>query len=136
MNKEASEIFASALEADIKRQQEGQDHSIGLEWDDVYGQLLPIEEDFENPIYGIAFNFWDAWCDASNHEWQYYDPLTRNDWPLLAQEVIKSLRSGNMPTNEILIREFLPKPRESFVNRIKKWLNIAVEDRSDDDAAL
>jgi hypothetical protein len=31
-----------------------------LESDEVYGQLLPIEEDISNPIYGIAFNFWDA----------------------------------------------------------------------------
>ena len=43
MNNEAAEILADALERDAKDHDAGQYKDIGLKWDDIYGQLLPIE---------------------------------------------------------------------------------------------
>jgi hypothetical protein len=50
MNKEAAEILAAALEEDAQDHESGKYTEIGLKWDDVYGQILPIEDEFDNPI--------------------------------------------------------------------------------------
>lgn len=121
MNKEATEILAKALEKDAIDHESGKYDNIGHRWDDVYGQILPVEEDFNNPIYSIAFRFWDDWGDASNHEWQYHEPITANEWPVIAREIVSSLRSGNMPSKQRIIDNFLPKPSEGIIKKIKTW---------------
>lgn len=122
MNKEAAEIFAKALEEDIKLQEEGRFVEIGENWDDVYAELLPIDDDIDNPIYSLAFRFWDDWCDASNHDWLHHEPVTKEQWPLLAKEIAESLRTGKLPESEIIIEEFTPKPKISITQRLKQWL--------------
>ena len=120
MNKEAAEILALALEKDATDHESGQYHKIGLNWDDVYGQLLPIENDGQ-PIYGLALNSWDDWCDAANHEWQYHEPINSYDLPILAREIANSFRSGTLPDSPTIINNFMPKLRERLVDKIKKW---------------
>jgi hypothetical protein len=120
MNKEAAEIFATALENDADEQDAGRYENIGMKWDDIYAQILPIEEDINTPIYNMAFRFWDDWCDASNHEWQYHEPITKNQWPQFARDLALSLRSGNIPTNQIIIDNFTPKPKIGVFQRLKQ----------------
>lgn len=122
MNKEAANILARALEKDASDQENGSFPTIGDCWDDVYGELLPIENDIENPIYGLAFRFWDDWCDAANHNWQYHEPVKEHQWPEYAREIAKALRSEALPSNEIILAEFLPQPKESWLKKTKKWL--------------
>ena len=122
MNKEAAEILAEALEKDALDHESGNYDNIGLKWDDVYGQLLPIEEDIDQPVYGLAFNFWDDWCDASNHDWQYHEPITTNEWPKIAREIAASLRNGTPPNNQRILDHFLPKPKIGILQKIKVWL--------------
>jgi len=120
MNKEAAEIFATALENDANDQDEGRYENIGMKWDDIYAQILPIEEDINVPIYNMAFRFWDDWCDTSNHEWQYHEPITKKQWPQFARELAQCLRTGRMPTNLIIIEKFTPKPKIGLWQRIKQ----------------
>ena len=123
MNPEAFEILAKALERDAAQQKSGKYSEIGMKWDEVYGEILPIEDDFENPLYSLAFNFWDAWADAANHEWQYHEPITKKDWPIFAKKIASSLRSGRPPTNKLIIESFYPKPT---ANRLAKIQHIGL----------
>jgi len=122
MNKEATEILATAIEKDALNHESGKYSKIGLSWDEVYGQLLPIE-DIDQPMYGIAFRFWDDWCDAANHNWQYHKPIKSNEWPNLAREIAADLRSGIVSTNPIIIDNFKQKPKQNIIKRIKAWLS-------------
>jgi hypothetical protein len=51
---------------------------------DVFDRNLPRVKGQGWENFGIALNYWDTWIDAKNHNWQYYKPLTDNDWPNLA----------------------------------------------------
>lgn len=122
MNKEAAEIVACALEKDAADHVSGKYGNIGMCFDEVYGQILPIEEDVGNPIYQIAFRFLDDWRDASGHEWKYHDPIRKEQWPVFAGEIAESLRTGKMITNQLIIESFLPRPKESILARLKRML--------------
>jgi len=119
MNKEAAEIFAKALENDANDHDAGKYENIGMKWDDIYAQILPIEDDINNPIYGMAFRFWEDWGDASNHEWQYHEPIKKEQWPIFARELAQSLKTGSMPQNQAIIENFKPKPKVGLFKRLK-----------------
>ncbi len=121
MTTEAAEILADALEQDAQAQEAGKVDAIGLRWDDVYAEILPIQDTSE-PIFAMAMRFWDDWCDASSHEWRYHEPITNEQWPQLARELANCLRAGSMPTNQIIIESFTPKPRVGILRRLKKWV--------------
>lgn len=120
MNKEAAKLFANALESDADDHDAGRYENIGMKWDDIYAQILPIEDDINNPIYGIAFRFWDDWCDASSHEWQYHEPIKKEQWSILARELAQSLKTGLIPQNQVIIENFKPKPKVGLIKRLKK----------------
>ena len=119
MNKEASEIFSNALESDANDHDAVLYENIGMKWDEIYSLLLPIEDDINNPIYDISFRFWDEWCDASTHEWQYHEPIKKEQWPNLARELAQCLKTGAIPSNKIIIENFTPKPKISLFTRLK-----------------
>ena len=123
MNPQAAEIFASAIEEDIKLQEQGRFLEIGEKLDEVYAELLPIEDDINNPVYAIAFRFWDDWGDASTHDWFFHEPVTEEQWPIYAKEIVTSLRTGKLPENSIILEEFTPKPKISIAQKIKQWLS-------------
>ena len=87
MNTEAAEILAIALEKDAMDHDQGKFEGIGMRWDDVYGELLPIEENIDSFLYVLSFRFWD-------------------DWPKLAREISQCLRNGEIPTNPMILENF------------------------------
>lgn len=122
MNLEAAKILATSLEEDIKTQELRSPLEIGEKWDDVYAQLLPIEDEIENPVYSLAFQFWDDWGDASNHDWLYHEPITKEQWPIYAREIASNLRVGKLPESIAIIEMFSPKPKVGFIQKLKLWL--------------
>jgi hypothetical protein len=54
----------------------------------------------------VALNFWDGWIDASNHEWQHYEPITAKDWPVLAREIAANLESDKEISNPVILKQF------------------------------
>ena len=66
----------------------------------------------------LAFGFWDAWADSSNHDWQYHEPIRRDDWPHLAREVAESLRSGAPIVNPVLAQFANPPVQRSWWSRL------------------
>ena len=121
MNREPADILAQALQQDASDQAQGQYEAIGEKWDAVYAEMLPIEEDIDNPVYGLAFRFRDDRGDAANHDWQYHEPTTRDMWLEYAREIASGLREGSLPRNEAILEQILPKPKESRFARTKRW---------------
>jgi hypothetical protein len=111
------EIVAAALLRDAEAHAAGRFNVIGDSYDDVYGQILPLIEEPVTTVQ-LAFNFWDGWVDASNHEWQYYDGISREDWPRMAREIALALQAGKEITNPMLLERFGPRPRRS----LRHWL--------------
>ncbi len=46
-----------------------------------------------------VLHFVDCWIHASNHDWQYHEPVCETDWTPLAERIIQSIREN---------REFSP----------------------------
>ena len=84
MSSEASEILAKALEADASAQESGQLDGIGMLYDEVLCEILPIN-DIPEPLFNLAFSFWGDWLDAKDHNWFHHEPLTSDDWPRIAK---------------------------------------------------
>jgi hypothetical protein len=114
---EEHEIMAAALEADAALQERGSVREIGENYDPTYARILKINADYDESV-GFAFTFWDNWVDASNHEWQYHEPIREHDWPRFAREIAQAVRRGEFPPDEFLLGQIRRKPRRS----LGQWL--------------
>ena len=123
MNTEAAEILATALENEAANHERGNYDSIGNKWDHVYAELLPIENDIDNSIYGLAFRFWDDWCNSANHDWQYHELMVKDMWPRYARKIADSLRNRKLPDNQVILDNFLPRPTVSLKTKVIKWFS-------------
>lgn len=54
----------------------------------------------------IALSFWDGWIDASNHNWDYYEGISKDDWPQLCRTIIRDLSSDRDLTNRAVVDLF------------------------------
>jgi hypothetical protein len=84
---------------------------------DKFDQRLPRTHDPRFKKLLIALNFWDGWCDARNHEWQYYSGIQKDDWPQLARLVVADLESDREITNEVLLHHFGIQPKQGVFRR-------------------
>ena len=54
----------------------------------------------------IALRFLDDWLDASNHNWQYHEPVQRSDWPVLARVLIADISADRDPSHTVILKHF------------------------------
>jgi len=127
--REAARIVASALRQDAKAHEAGNFEAIAARYDDVYAEVLPLCEDLPGMI-ATGFTFWDWWSDARNHAWQYYEGITREDWPRLARHVADAVEAGSPITDPVLMRHFERAARPGLVRRLRKLLGIGRGRRS------
>jgi hypothetical protein len=73
---------------------------------DVMDRDLPRDPDPRWRKIFVALSFWDGWIDASNHDWQYYDPICASDWPVLAREIAFDLRNDREISNPEVVKRF------------------------------
>jgi hypothetical protein len=121
MPSEAAEILARALELDAEAQERGELDNIGMQYDEVLGQILPID-DIPDQVFNMAFGFWSDWLDAKNHNWLHHEPMTKSDWPKVARIIAQSVRELTIPSDPTIQKLFLPAPkapRTSLFQRIK-----------------
>ena len=104
---EANEIVAAALLRGVEVQAAGYLDQISEIYDDVYGQILPLVDEFP-PTLGLAFRFWECWGDTANHDWQFYG-FAAEDWPRMAQEIAAALQQGVEVTDPTLVERFAPR---------------------------
>lgn len=78
-------------------------------------------DDEEEERLVIAWDFWDRWTDARNHDWGYYPGVERDDWPLIARQIGEGLRAGwssdRMRENAV----FSPAPRSPHTGFWRRW---------------
>ncbi|MDH3377754.1 MAG: hypothetical protein OEQ39_12465 [Gammaproteobacteria bacterium] len=122
MTSESAEILAAALEADADAQERGETDNIGMKWDDVYGQILPINE-IPDELFGLAMRFWDDWGDASRHDWQYHDPFEKEDWPMMSRKIAMHVRAGTLLTDDTILAHFKSKPSRPLMERLRSWFH-------------
>lgn len=125
MQSEAAEILAMALEADAVAQECGRIDGIGMRYDEIELQVLPIN-DIPDQVYGMVFSFWDCWLDAKNHDWQYHEPISESDWPRLARVIARSVREFSIPLDPLIRTHFLPDDphqKASLIQQIKKYFS-------------
>jgi hypothetical protein len=125
MSSEASEILAKALEADASAQESGQLDGIGMLYDEVLCEILPIN-DIPEPLFNLAFSFWGDWLDAKDHNWFHHEPLTSDDWPRIAKSIASHLRQGTLPEDQLILKLFQPASEPlttSLFRRLSKWIS-------------
>ncbi len=86
-----------------------------------------------------AFNFWDRWIDASNHQWKYYRGIKAEDWPVLAQRIVTDLQADRDITDPLVLEWFSPRKPASLRARVaslgRKLANLIDRGRMDREEA-
>jgi hypothetical protein len=118
---EGDGILAAALIEDAVAHESEAFDRIATRYDDVYGELLPIQ-DLGVRRFVVAFHFWDAWCDARNHEWRYYPGVAPADWPRLARHIAENLRRGEDATDTMVLENFSPEVFRSRRIKFRDWV--------------
>ena len=104
---EARDALVKHLTQDATAHDEGRFHDIGGGYDNVAGSVPQRGGREWRDIYR-ALAFWDGWIDAKNHAWLYYEPIRREDWPVLARRIAGDLANGRKIIDPAppLLREF------------------------------
>jgi hypothetical protein len=86
---------------------------------DYLDSNLPTNDNPQFKKLYIAMNFWDAWRDARNHDWMYYEDIRSSDWPELAKAIVQDLKSEREITDKRILEHFDLRPRGSLIQKLK-----------------
>ena len=100
---ENKQLMLYALRRAVAAHESGLFSNIENDFDDMDGRL-PREAGPEFDKLLVALRFWDCWIDASNHDWQYYKGMTKDDWPRTARRVITDLEAEREISDEAILR--------------------------------
>ena len=104
------ELASNALHRAIELHTDGNYLAISEVHDDVdvplYEATQSLDKSQVNTNLGLVRSFLDGWADSSNHNWQYYDGISKDDWPLLAKLLADSLESNSKVTSEAILQNF------------------------------
>jgi hypothetical protein len=115
---DARATLISTLKREVAFHRAKEYGSLGESFDLVDSQL-PRNSDTEFNKLFLAFNFWEGWLDACEHDWFYYEPISENDWPNYADIIISDLENNCDTQNSILIEKFAVKPPQiSILSRL------------------
>jgi hypothetical protein len=120
-NRIARDAVIQGLEAALIAHREGRVLDIHDGWDEAAAL------DRDDSRLSIALNFWECWADAGAHQWRYYEGLSADDWPRLANVVVVSLEQDLEIVDPELLRHFAPRPCEPskvsrLIDRVRSWL--------------
>lgn len=71
-----------------------------------YELLMHREEIKANSLLCLALEFWSGWSDSAVHDWNFYEPLSKEDWPRLAKILLSDLKANREVTNKEIISNF------------------------------
>lgn len=101
----ASHFLITNLKCDIELHNQSKYEEIGRGFDEFDANLPRTQESRFHKLH-IALVFWDAWIDARNHNWQYYDPIIKSYWPELAQYIINDIEKDREISNPLILQQF------------------------------
>ncbi len=102
---EAKERLIAGLLQDVAAHEAGRYEDIGADYDKVDSEL-PRGMDPEFDKLHVALHFWDGWIDARNHNWHFYEPITKEAWPDLARHIVKDVRADLDITHTLIVSKF------------------------------
>ena len=117
---EASSLVAAALRRDVEAHRRGSYADIGKSYDDVLNEVLPLWNN-SGGLIATAFDFWDRWVDARNHNWLYHPGITQDDWPRLGAHMAEALDSHGAITDPQLLAEFARTTNPSLLQRFRRF---------------
>jgi hypothetical protein len=97
----------------------GRFEDIGSGFDDIEAALAD-NQTAEFHRLRVVKEFWDGWIDARNHDWRFYEPLARDDWPVLAREVAADLQADRDIENPKVLAMMQDPP--PLRNHLRDWL--------------
>ena len=118
---EAARKFAiDSIEKALVAHERGDDSSIENGLEEFQG-LIPREELAPNSLLLLTEEFWCGWSSCAEHDWQFFEPLGKDDWPRLARILLDDLTSNREVTDSVLLSEFRVVPKDesgSFLSRL------------------
>ena len=115
----ARDWFLAHLERDIAAHEAGHFDEIGAAFDDAPPIEL-LEDEAQAMRLGCAYEFWDAWIDARNHDWGYYSGLETSDWSTVARQICRGLRDEWEPQRMRENAVFDPPLKVPFWQRLQR----------------
>jgi hypothetical protein len=100
----AKALLIHCLLRDAGYHEAGDFEKLGNDFDRIDGGLPRYETESLKLL--IAFDFWDGWIDASNHDWRYYDPIEVEDWPVLARRIVADLEADQAISDSVVLERF------------------------------
>lgn len=87
---------------------------------DDFDISIPREELEPNSLLFLTLEFWSGWSDSAVHNWNFYEPLGKSDWPRLAKVVLSDLRENREITDQEILSQFsvYPKSRSSWLSKL------------------
>jgi len=116
---ESRKLAIVAIERALVAHEKQDFFSIGDELDELEIQLNDQELP-EGSLLLIAHEFLTGWSDSAAHDWYYWEPMKKDDWPRLAEVILKDLYANLEVTDLELLSEFriITKPKTSIVSKI------------------
>ncbi len=74
-----------------------------------------------NTLLTFTLEFWSGWSDCAIHDWRFYQPLVKEDWPQLCSILQANLESNTEVTDEKIRKHFLVSPRKPMFSRLRSW---------------
>lgn len=122
---EARKFAIDSLERAISAHDRGDIFSIedGI---DEYENIIPREEIANNSLLFLTLEIWSGWSDSAVHDWQFYEPLKKNDWPRIAKILLGDLRANREVTNAEILANFSIEVKEKNEFWLSKlWKSIS-----------
>jgi hypothetical protein len=102
--------LANDLARTLVRSADAQDRGDVANIDDGFDEFERRVSEADVPVdVTTAFEFWAGWIDARNHDWHYYEPIGKDDWPSLARRLAPYLQRGEPIPRDRFLDQFIPR---------------------------
>jgi hypothetical protein len=95
----------------------GHYNEVGAQFE-AFERLLTEADGYTNNQVSLAYDFWDGWIDAHNHDWRFYEPIQEADWPRLARHIVHAPREDREITEPIVLDRFQRMPQLPLIERL------------------
>ena len=103
---EAKAAVIGALARDASLHDQGLFAELGASFDELDARIPRSAGAVFDKLL-IALRFLDDWLDASNHDWQYHQPMQRSDWPTLARTLIADISADREISDAAVLKHFV-----------------------------
>jgi hypothetical protein len=101
----AEQALIDGLLHDVAAHEAGRYDLIGTHFETVEAMFAEATGRSDKDV-NMAYDFWDCWIDARNHDWRYYEPIQNADWPSLARHIIQALTDKRSITDPLVLEQF------------------------------